>query len=87
MNNMKQEFSIENPEVQELAEHLDIKEIDTSNMVKRFSVIYAFYQEHGEEQGLVSFCREVLFDIGNTPGVHPLDAIYSYVLSKRLLKC
>jgi hypothetical protein len=83
---MNKPFSLENPEVVELCELLEIEEVqEQSNISKRLESIWTFYQESGEGESLPLFCRSVLSTIGSKDGVHPLDVLYSYVLTNKVV--
>jgi hypothetical protein len=79
---------LQNPEVVELATTLGFNKdsMDNSDVRKRLKEIWDYYTENGQEQGLTLYCRYLLSHIGVQSGIHPLDVIYTHILSNKLLK-
>ena len=80
------EFSIENSEILDTVESLDISEdkLTDPDILKRLTAAWEFYHSQGELIGFPNFIRKIISKVGHQPGVHPLDTVYSFILSDGL---
>ena len=85
--NQSQDDIFTNKEVVNLAEILgfDQNSMDKTDVRKRLHAVWDSYQEKGNNEGLIIYAKGILSQEGSKAGVHPLDVIYSKILSDNLL--